>query len=72
MFKSKEKYSLITAINFMVPVRHRIQIEYDHAKLGVNAIADRVREQKYSYVSPCALYHINRKLLLEPKVSRNA
>ena len=55
----------------MVPVRHRTQIEYNQDKLGVNAIAESVREQKYNYVSPCALYHINRKLLLEPKVSHD-
>jgi hypothetical protein len=66
-----EKYSLITAINHMVPVRRRNLIQYNHQKLGVNAPSNQVLNQRFNYVMPCALNHINRKLLLEPKVSIN-
>lgn len=52
----------------MVPIRKRNQIEYNYQKLGVNLPSDLVLRQKYNYMIPCALNHINRKLLLEPKV----
>ncbi len=64
-----QQYSLTTAMNFMVPVRRRNQIEYNIEKLGENSPSERVLKPKYNYVMPCALNHINRKLLLEPKVS---
>jgi hypothetical protein len=66
--KHLEQYSLITTINYMVPVRYREQIEYNLEELGVNAPSNEVLDSKYSYPVPFALNHINRKLLLEPKV----
>ncbi len=56
----------------MVPVRKRKQIDYNTKKLGVNLPSDQVLKQKYNYQMPCALNHINRKLLLEPKVKKKA
>ncbi len=53
----------------MVPVKKRKQIEYNPQKLGINLPSANVLNQKYNYVMPCALNHINRKLLLEPKVN---
>lgn len=70
--KIAQKYSLITAMNYMVPVRHRSLIEYKSDKLGINAPSDQVLKQRFNYVMPCALNHINRKLLLEPKVPQNS
>lgn len=55
-------------MNFMVPVKHRQQIDYNFEKLGVNAPSTQVLEARYNYPYPFALNHINRKLLLEPKV----
>lgn len=55
-------------MNYMVPVRRRNQIEYNFEKLGVNAPSEQVIKQRFNYSMPCALNHINRKLLLEPKV----
>jgi hypothetical protein len=52
----------------MVPVRRRNQIEYNFEKLGINAPSDQTLKPKYNYHMPCALNHINRKLLFEPKV----
>jgi hypothetical protein len=66
-----QKYSLITALNFMVPVHRRTQIEYNARKLGVNMPSEQVLKPMFNYFLPCALNHINRKLLLEPKVSVN-
>jgi hypothetical protein len=66
-----QKYSLITALNFMAPVHRRTQIEYNARKLGINMPSEQVIKPKYNYHLPCALNHINRKLLLEPKVSVN-
>ena len=58
----------MTSLNFMVPVKKRTQIDYNLEKLGTNLPSDQVLRQKYNYAIPCALNHINRKLLLEPKV----
>lgn len=63
-----KKYSLITAMKYMVPVTRRKQIEYNFDKLGVNAPSDLVLKPRNNYLMPCALNMINRKLLLEPKV----
>lgn len=66
-----QRYSLITALNFMVPVRRRAQIEYNVMKLGVNLPSDQVLKPRFNYLIPSSLNHINRKLLLEPKVAVN-
>ncbi|KAL5009389.1 hypothetical protein ScPMuIL_014970, partial [Solemya velum] len=63
-----ENHSLITVLNDLVPVKSRRQIVYPLEKLGVNAPSDRVLRQQQPY----ALNHINRKLVLEPKVTINA
>ena len=66
-----QKYSLITALNFMVPVHRRTQIEYNVKKLGVNMPSNQVLKPAFNYFLPFSLNHINRKLLLEPKVAVN-
>ncbi|XP_070577295.1 cilia- and flagella-associated protein 61-like isoform X2 [Ptychodera flava] len=63
-----KNHSLVSALNFMVPVRARRQIVYPKDKLGENAPSDRVCKEEEKY----ALNHINRKLTLEPKVTVNA
>lgn len=55
----------MSALNDMVPVRARRQITYPLEKLGINAPSERVLKEKECY----ALNHINRKLVMEPKVS---
>lgn len=62
------KHSLVAALNDMVPVRARRQIEYPVDNLGENVPSERVLNSKEAY----ALNHINRKLTLEPKVTINA
>ncbi|XP_059138560.1 cilia- and flagella-associated protein 61-like isoform X3 [Physella acuta] len=61
------KHSLITGLSSLVPVRARRQIEYPEG-LGINGPSERVKKK----VLPFALNHINRKLVLEPKVTINA
>ena len=59
------KHTLVAALQEMVPVRARRQIQYPLQDLKGNAPSERVlqyKEQTY------ALNHINRKLTLEPKV----
>ncbi|OWF50418.1 cilia- and flagella-associated protein 61-like isoform X2 [Mizuhopecten yessoensis] len=63
-----EKHSLVCCLNDMVPVRSRRQIIYPVEKLGVNAPSERVLADRDAY----ALNHINRKLVMEPKVTINA
>ncbi len=58
-------------MNYMVPVRRRQQIDYNFEKLKVNAPSERVLAPKHNYAIACALNHINRKLLLEPKIAIN-
>ncbi|XP_072167121.1 cilia- and flagella-associated protein 61-like [Diadema setosum] len=67
-FSEDTKHSLVTSLNFMVPVRARRQIIYPLKQLGQNAPSERVIKQQEMY----ALSHINRKLTLEPKVTINA
>ncbi|XP_077999640.1 cilia- and flagella-associated protein 61-like [Glandiceps talaboti] len=62
------KHSMVSALNFMVPVRARRQITYPLDQLGENAPSDRVCKEEDKY----ALNHVNRKLTLEPKVTVNA
>ncbi len=57
-------------MKYMVPVRRRNLIDYNYAKLGVNAPSNQVLTQKHNYHMPSALNHINRKLLLESKVGK--
>ena len=54
----------MAALNDMVPVRARRQIEYPSKLSGENAPSERVLAKEETY----ALNHINRKLTLEPKV----
>jgi hypothetical protein len=61
-----EQHSLVTCLNDMVPVRARRQIIYPLEQLGINAPSDRVLKNQQPY----ALNHVNRKLVLEPKVRR--
>ncbi|KAG9484247.1 hypothetical protein GDO78_009909 [Eleutherodactylus coqui] len=67
-FKNPCSHSLTSALHYMVPVRPRRQIVYPLEKLGINAPSKQVSKDQ----PPYALYHINRKLTLEPKVTINA
>lgn len=59
-------------MNFMVPIKHRSQISYNFEILRENAPSTEVLESKYmEHPNLIALNHINRKLLLEPKVAIN-
>lgn len=61
------KHSLVTALNDLVPVHARRQIVYPVDLLGVNAPSERILQVKEQF----ALNHVNRKLVLEPKVTLN-
>ncbi|XP_065845247.1 cilia- and flagella-associated protein 61-like isoform X2 [Oscarella lobularis] len=61
-------YSLATCINDLIPVRGRRQIVYPLDRLGENAPSERILKK----MDPFALYHLNRKLTLEPKITINA
>ena len=63
-----QQHTLVAALNEMVPVRARRQIDYPDNTLGGNAPSDRVMKKMEAY----GLNHINRKLTLEPKVTINA
>eukprot|EP00794_Sanderia_malayensis_P017621 gene17621-19375_t len=60
-------HSLATCLSELVPIRPRRQIIYPVDKLGVNAPSKRVLKHQECY----SLYHMNRKLTLEPKVVIN-
>ncbi|XP_039181802.1 cilia- and flagella-associated protein 61 isoform X2 [Crotalus tigris] len=64
-FQNPCAHSLTSALHYMVPVRPRRQIVYPLEKLGINAPSKQVSKDQLKY----ALYHFNRKLSLEPKVS---
>ncbi|XP_033640473.1 cilia- and flagella-associated protein 61-like [Asterias rubens] len=64
----RKKHSLVTSLNYMVPVRGRRQIIYPVDQLKGNAPSERILKEKEKY----ALSHMNRKLTLEPKVTINA
>ncbi|KAM6455925.1 cilia- and flagella-associated protein 61 [Liasis olivaceus] len=66
-FQNPCAHSLTSALHYMVPVRPRRQIVYPLEKLGINAPSKQVSKDQLKY----ALYHFNRKLSLEPKVSVN-
>jgi len=64
----EKPHSLVTCLNELVPIRVRRQIVYPLDKLGINAPSERIlRKQEGGY----SLYHMNRKLTLEPKVVIN-
>ncbi|XP_016067517.1 PREDICTED: cilia- and flagella-associated protein 61 [Miniopterus natalensis] len=67
-FQSSYAHSLTSALHYLVPVRPRRQIVYPLEKLGINAPSKEVSKDPLSY----ALYHTNRKLTLEPKITVNA
>ncbi|CAK6447385.1 unnamed protein product [Pipistrellus nathusii] len=67
-FQSSYAHSLTSALHYLVPVRPRRQIVYPLEKLGINAPSKEVSKEPMSY----ALYHTNRKLTLEPKITVNA
>ena len=50
----------------LLPTRPRRQVSYNLEPLGINAPLREVLERK----EPLALYHTNRKLTLEPKVTQ--
>lgn len=58
------KHSLVAALSDMVAVKPRRQIVYPIDILGANAPSDRILQVKQQF----ALNHVNRKLVLEPKV----
>ncbi|XP_064001773.1 cilia- and flagella-associated protein 61 isoform X2 [Pogoniulus pusillus] len=60
-------HSLTSALHYMVPVRPRRQIVYPLEELGINAPSEQVSKDQLSY----SLNHINRKLVLDSKVSVN-
>ncbi|KAK6999486.1 cilia- and flagella-associated protein 61 [Biomphalaria glabrata] len=62
-----DNFSLITGLNALVPVRPRRQIDYSDG-LGINGPSEHI----IKVVDHYALNHINRKLVLEPKVTINA
>ncbi|XP_051781521.1 cilia- and flagella-associated protein 61 [Erpetoichthys calabaricus] len=66
--KNAYAHSLTSALNCMVPVCARRQIVYPLEELGINAPSRQVSKDQVTY----ALYHFNRKLTFEPKVTINA
>ncbi len=60
-------YSMSTILDDMIPIRRRRQIRYAIDELSTNYPSDRIRDLG----PPFALTSINRKLLLEPKITLN-
>ncbi|XP_055977413.1 cilia- and flagella-associated protein 61 [Sorex fumeus] len=67
-FQSSLAHSLTSVLHHLVPVRPRRQIVYPLEKLGINAPSKSVSKEPLGF----ALYHTNRKLTLEPKITVNA
>ncbi|XP_014664665.1 PREDICTED: cilia- and flagella-associated protein 61-like isoform X2 [Priapulus caudatus] len=65
---SRERHTLVTVLDHLVPVRARRQIVYPREVIGENLPSERVLQQNDQY----ALCHMNRKLTYEPKVVINA
>ncbi len=63
-----ERHSLVTCLGEMVPIRPRRQISYPIHMLHGNIPSERVLKS----MRPFALYSINRKLVLEPKIAINS
>ena len=63
-----EQHTLITCLGEMAPIRPRRQIMYPVHMLHGNVPSTRVLKE----IDPFALYSINRKLVLEPKIGINA
>lgn len=63
-----KSYTTISCLGELVPVRGRRQIIYQEDILGLNVPSKKVLKETESF----ALYHLNRKLTLEPKVVINA
>ncbi|XP_065052089.1 cilia- and flagella-associated protein 61-like isoform X1 [Rhopilema esculentum] len=63
----KNPHSLVTCLNELVPIRMRRQIVYPLKELGINAPSKRILADQAGY----SLFHINRKLTLEPKIAIN-
>jgi len=59
------KHSLVAALSDMVAVKPRRQIIYPVDRLGLNGPSDRILQVQEQF----ALNHVNRKLVLEPKVT---
>jgi hypothetical protein len=66
--KASKAHTLASCLHDFVPVRARRQIQYPLERLGKNAPSERITQTQ----EPYALYHINRKLTLEPKITINA
>ncbi|NXI34993.1 CFA61 protein, partial [Galbula dea] len=66
-FQNPCAHSLTSALHYMVPVRPRRQIVYPLEELGINAPSEQVSKDQRSY----SLNHINRKLVLQSRVSVN-
>ncbi|XP_072187744.1 cilia- and flagella-associated protein 61 isoform X2 [Excalfactoria chinensis] len=67
-FQNPFAHSLTSALHYMVPVRPRRQIVYPLEELGINAPSEQVSKDQPRY----SLNHINRKLIMESKVSVNS
>ena len=65
--KSDTSHLALSAINAMIPVRPRRQIQYALDRLSENAPSSKITTKQ----EPCVLYHFNRKLTLEPKIAVN-
>ena len=63
-FQLLVKHSLVAALSDMVTVKPRRQIIYPVDRLGANAPSERILRAQEQF----ALNHVNRKLVLEPKV----
>ncbi|EDV28663.1 uncharacterized protein TRIADDRAFT_19305 [Trichoplax adhaerens] len=61
-------HSLASCLANMVPIRARRQVQYVVDELKHNAPSNRILQQMDNYM----LFHINKKLVMEPKITINA